>query len=224
MYGSELLELEHIVGLISSIESHWDFLQGNDPDWSLVPGVMLPAGFMNTLCENRRKSEELRKKALLDPDFKCPAWQILDALQGVIFTPAGSDESFEQLIARGVASDAYWLARKSMTEALTEAELNKLGWELTRLVAMGAEPLKTALRSIQVKGGVRSGESRRAENADRDKAICDLGRRLISEDRAMRNLAGIISETGTAEGLSTKQIRTILQAGGVVPAARKKGK
>lgn len=221
---SELLELDNIQGLVLSIEYHWDFLLGNYPDWSPMPGVLLAPGFMRRLCENRWKDELLRRKLRLDPAFQCPAWQILDTLQSAMFTRVKSEDPIKQMIAQGVAQDAYQLAKKSMTEALTKAELNELGWLLTRLVAMSVAPIKEALRNWgQAKGGIKSGEMRRVESVDRDLAICAAGRQLLTAGRSFHSLAGIISRRSESEGLSEKRVREILRIGGVLPALKKKG-
>ena len=221
---SELLELENIQGLVLSIESHWDFLTGNYPDWTKVPSVMIAPGLMKLLCESRWRDELLRRKLRLDPAFQCPAWQILDTLQSAISTQVESEDSIKQMIAHSSAWDAYVLAEKSMTEALTKAELNELGWLLTRLVALNVAPIKVTLRSWgQAKGGVKSGEIRRFENVGRDLTICAAGRQLLAAGRPFHSISGIISRRGEGKGLSEKRVRTILRIGGVLPPPEKKG-
>jgi len=150
-----------------------------------------------------------------------------DCCQAVAWYEASKLVSFEgQFLA-----DALFLA-KAFTDPYypghSETLLLRLCYRLSGLFGSGfAETVRAGFAQraeARSRGGKKGAETRRAENADRDRAICDLGRRLISEGRAAHNLAGIISENATAEGLSPKQIRTILRTAGVVPVSSKKGK
>lgn len=178
MEDNELLELEHIGGLILAIESHWE-----------IAGDIL--------------------------GLASPASQILDSLfHAAYIEPAGFD-TIRNMMRRSAAREAHWLALKACKEPITEAELNKLGWELTRLVALDVKLVKNALREIRTKGGIESGKARRETNSERDAAICNEGRRLLAAGFSERDLAGIIARQATGGGLSQKRIGQILVAGGV---------
>lgn len=222
MRGDKYLVVERIGGFIFSIESHWNFLQGVTPGWPLTPGFIFADGAMQVLGEDVRADNLLRQRLLDDPTHQCPAIRIIDTLWAVA-NEGYKDESVREHLRIGSAWSAYTTAKKSMTNALTKAELNELGWMLTQLVALDSEPIKKVLLSLHAKGGLKSGESRRAGNSVRDSAICHAGQRLKSEGRTERDLVGIIAETETGAGLSGKRIREILRNGGVIPAAPRKG-
>lgn len=83
---------------------------------------------------------------------------------------------------------------------------------------------KSRISAAASKAGRHSVAIRREAVAERDKAICAHGHRLLQGGRAARELVGIILGTDSAlkspggqEKLSDKQIRNILRAGGVIP-------
>lgn len=225
MDDSLLPELEHIGVLIEGIRWHWDYLNTPYAPLGFEPAPFYLPWLINYLGESVKDEEFLRRTALENPGLMpFPITGFVRVLHDLSYEQwPDSDDQIERFgIKRMAAQKAHGLAEKASVGPLSEAELNALGWHLTTLVALGSDSLKAALLSLQVKGGVKSGESRRAENADRDRAICDAGKRLIAEGRAVRSLAGIISDTAAAEGLSAKQVRTILRVGGVMPALSKK--
>ena len=178
MEDNELLELEHIGGLIASIEAHWECVNGN-------------------------------------PDLASPASQVLDSLWQAAYINPTDFSSVRGAMRRSSAANAHWLAMKACKEPLTEAELNLLGWELTRLVALDVKLVKNALREVRAKGGVQSGKARKEANAERDQAICSAGKRLLASGFSHRDLAGVIAGQAAGAGLTTKSIRKILRDGGV---------
>ena len=226
MDDSLLPELEYIGVLIDGIRWHWDYLNTPYAPLGFEPAPFYLPWLINYLGESVRDDEYFRRAALKNPALMpLPITGFVQVLRDLAHEQL-SDSDNQALMRAGIkrmaARTAHDLAEKASGGPLSEAELNALGWHLTTLVALGSDSLKAALLSLQVKGGVKSGESRRAENADRDRAICDAGKRLIAEGRAVRSLAGIISDTAAAEGLTAKRVRTILRAGGVVPASSKK--
>ena len=223
MTDNEYLAVDHIEGLIYSIESHWRFLQGDYPKWPEIPAFVFVGGEMRTSHEHNQGDDLLRRRLLTDPNHLCPAFRVIDTLWAVA-NEEYRDESPREHLRISSAWTAHALAQKSMKMALSKAELNELGWMLTQLVALDTKPIKAALLSLQVNGGVKSGESRRAENADRDKAICAQGNRLKSEGHAERDIAGIIVSNNQWGLKTTKRVREILRAGGVLQPATKKGK
>lgn len=225
---SLLPELEYIGVLIDGIRWHWDYLNTPYAPLGFEPAPFYLPWLFNYLGESVRDEEFFRRAALENPGlmpFPITGFiRILRDLSHEQLPDSGDKPLMRAGIKRMAAQAAHDLSKKASSGPLSEAELNALGWHLTTLVALGSDSLKAALLSLQVKGGVKSGESRRAENADRDRAICSAGKRLIAEGRTVRSLAGIISDTAAAEGLSAKQVRTILRVGGVVPTSSKKGK
>lgn len=103
---------------------------------------------------------------------------------------------------------------------LSEADRNRLGWELTRLSALSIKPVMQAIAEGRRLGGQASGASRRDDAAARNTAICEAGRRLIKDGKAEREVVGILSGASSggsnAWGLTGKTIRKILRAGGVL--------
>lgn len=222
-----LPELEYIGVLIDGIRDHWDYLNTPFSPLGFEPAPFYLPWLINHLGADWADDERFRRELLEDPGLiPSPIAGFVQVLHGLSheLLPDSGDQIMRVGIKRMAARAAVELAEKASIGPLSDAELNALGWHMTTLVALGSDSLKAALLSLKVKGGVKSGESRRAENAGRDRAICDAGRRLIEEGRAVRSLAGIISDTAAAGGLSVKQVRTILRAGGVVPASSKKGK
>lgn len=225
MKDSLLPELEYIGVLIDGIRYHWDYLNTPYAPLGFEPAPFYLPWLINLMGESLRDDEFFRRAALKNPALMpFPITGFVRVLHDLSHEqlPDSDDQVVRVGLKRMAARTAHDLAEKACVGPLSEAELNALGWHLTTLVALGSDSLKAALLSLKVKGGVRSGESRRAENADRDKAICDAGRRLIEEGRPVRSLSGIISDTAVAGGLSVKQVRTILRAGGVLPTASKK--
>ena len=227
MDDSLLPELEYIGVLIDGIRWHWDYLNTPYAPLGFEPAPFYLPWLINLMGESLKDDEFFRRAALKNPALMpFPITGFVRVLRDLSHERLPDSDDRQPLVRAGIkrmaAQAAHDLAKKASSGPLSEAELNALGWHLTTLVALGSDSLKAALLSLQVKGGVKSGESRRAENADRDRAICDAGKRLIAEGRAGRSLAGIISDTAAAEGLSAKQVRTILRVGGVVPASSKK--
>jgi hypothetical protein len=96
------------------------------------------------------------------------------------------------------------------------------------LASVYASPLLSSSEKIRIsvaarKAGNNSAAIRREATADRNQSICSHAKRLLSDGRSEREIVGIILGTdsalktpgGTAK-LSTKQIRNILVAGGVL--------
>ncbi|OCW21075.1 hypothetical protein [Pseudomonas sp. S3E12] len=200
MRDARFLALFRIEGLVRAIEAYWGFLFNDDTRWG---------------------ADRLKQEVMFGQDGGAPGISVINGLLSVL---AGQNKARSPLESLRITSahSAILLAEKSLTEPLSKAELNELGWLLTKLVALDTKPIKAALLSLQVKGGVKSGESRRAGNSERDAAICRAGERLKSEGRGVRELSGIIADTETGAGLSKKQIRALLRAGNVIPAPRKK--
>ncbi len=190
---SALIELNDIDWLIANIEAHWDALCGECPD------------------------EAFRRDWVSRPNLISPAQHIVDALMPACgANEQGSTEyDYETEAKKAAISTALLLAARACRAPLTESDLNRLGWQLTRLVALDIQPLKDGLRAARQAGGVASGESRRAANAARDAAICSEARRLLSAGRNKRELAGIIAIQKLGGGLSKKRINQILVAGGI---------
>jgi hypothetical protein len=96
------------------------------------------------------------------------------------------------------------------------------------LASVYASPLLSNSEKIRIsaaarKAGNNSAAIRREATADRNRSICSHAKRLLSDGRSEREIVGIIVCTdsalktpGGAEKLSTKQIRNILVAGGVL--------
>ena len=222
----ELLpELEYIGVLIEAIAEHWRFLSGEYPTWEGVPAVMLPPGLMRQLCADRWEDELLRRRLRLDPDFVCP---VADFLPALLFAGYESErpavDDLRGCMRRSAAADAYQLARKACAEALDQAELNKLGWLFTELVALGSGPVKDALRQLAAKsgskGGKRSAELRR-EGFDRSAAAtCKAARALLPD--GSRSGSDLVRLLALRTGLSKPAVRRHLRTEGLYPEARKK--
>lgn len=82
---------------------------------------------------------------------------------------------------------------------------------------------KTRISATARKAGNHSANIRREATADRNQSICSHAKRLLSDGRSEREIVGIIVGTDSAlktpggvTKLSTKQIRNILAAGGVL--------
>ena len=73
------------------------------------------------------------------------------------------------------------------------------------------------------KGGAASVQSRRSERAYRNETIANEARRLMAppSNRSPHEICGILAILDISQGLSTKQIRTILQDEGVLEKRRK---
>ena len=116
-----------------------------------------------------------------------------------------------EIEARESAADLIGAARHYMT-----------------LARVYASPLLSNSEKIRIsatarKAGNNSAAIRREATADRNQSICSHARRLLSDGRSEREIVGIIAGTdsalktpGGAAKLSTKQIRNILVAGGVL--------
>ena len=73
------------------------------------------------------------------------------------------------------------------------------------------------------KGGAASVQVRRSERAPRNIAIASEARRLMAppSKRAPREICSMLKDNAIAQGLSIRQIRTILQDEGVLEKRRK---
>lgn len=73
------------------------------------------------------------------------------------------------------------------------------------------------------KGGDVSVQVRRSERAPRNNAIASEARRLMAppSSRSPSEICGVLAQQEITQGLSTKQIRTILQNEGVLEKRRK---
>ncbi len=73
------------------------------------------------------------------------------------------------------------------------------------------------------KGGALSVQVRRSERTGRNKAIVDKARKLMAppSDHAPNEVCSVIARDVISQGLSTKQIRTILQDEGVLEKRRR---
>lgn len=189
-----LPDLENIDWLISRIESHW--------------GMLLESQAGSEFMDRIRG--QYRREWLDNPLFVAPSRPIADALVQLIGSDLVQDDRLQAVI-----ENALWFALQADQRPLTDVELARFGWELTRLVALDMEPVKEALAQYRKAGGTASGESRREANVDRDASICAAGRRLMAAGISERDLAGAIERTAKGCGLSTKTIRTILRAGQV---------
>lgn len=222
MTDNEYLAVDHIGGLIYSIESHWRFLQGDSPKWPEIPAFVFVAEEMRAPHEHNQGDNLLRRRLLTDPNHLCPAFRVIDTLWAIA-NEEYKDESPREHLRISSAWTAHALAQKSMKMALSKAELNELGWMLTQLVALDTKPIKAALLSLQVNGGVKSGESRRADTAERDRDICAYGTHLQSEGHEDHEIVGMAVKTKRWD-LTGKRIREILREGKVLPPAKKKRK
>lgn len=116
-----------------------------------------------------------------------------------------------EIEARESAADLMGAARHYMT-----------------LARVYASPLLSNSEKIRIsttarKAGNSSAAIRREATADRNQSICSHATRLLNDGRSEREIVGIIASTdsaikapGRAAKLSTKQIRNILVAGGVL--------
>ncbi|WP_053269845.1 hypothetical protein [Pseudomonas chlororaphis] len=119
-----------------------------------------------------------------------------------------------EIEARETAADLMGTARYYMT-----------------LANVYASPILSSVDKIRIsaaarKAGNSSGAIRREATLDRDKSICAHAKRLLRNGRSAREIVGIIEGTDSALKtpgglikLSTKQIRNILIAGGVLRKA-----
>ena len=86
-----------------------------------------------------------------------------------------------------------------------------------------SETRETEHKSNAKKGGAASVQSRRSDLAPRNIAIANKARKLMAppSKRAPCEICSILKDDDIAQGLSTKQIRTILQDEGVLEKRRK---
>jgi hypothetical protein len=86
-----------------------------------------------------------------------------------------------------------------------------------------SETRETEHKCNSKKGGDVSVQVRRSERAPRNNAIASEARRLMAppSSRSPSEICGVLAQQEITQGLSTKQIRTILQNEGVLEKRRK---
>lgn len=176
--------------------------------------------------------------AALALDRACRAIETLAAWLADFDADLGGDSSelLSELAKEAPQEFAVFLADARLRGALAEVEARERAADLLgvarhymTLARVYESPLmssqeKSRISAAASKAGRHSAEVRQGAAADRNKAICAHGRRLLQDGRAERDLVGIILGTDSAlkspggqEKLSAKQIRNILRLGGVIP-------
>lgn len=114
MRDARFLALFRIEGLIRAIEAYWAFIFNDDARWG---------------------ADRLKQEVMFGQDGGAPGISVLNGLLSVL---AGQNKARSPLESLQITSahSAILLAEKSLTEPLSKAELNELGWLLTKLVAL----------------------------------------------------------------------------------------
>jgi hypothetical protein len=148
---------------------------------------------------------------------------------------AGSRVELSALAQNEPVSFAAFLSEVRREQAQLEIEARENVADLmgaakyyATLASVYASPLLSSSEKIRIsaaarKAGNNSAAIRREATIDRNQSICSHAKRLLSDGRSEREIVGIIVGTdsalktpGGATKLSTKQIRNILVAGGVL--------
>lgn len=118
-------------------------------------------------------------------------------------------------------------ARESAADLLGRARTAMIMAELYRnpsippdaLARFSERAVRRSFAATGRKAGERSGAARREKNAERDRAICDAGRKLLKAGRSPSEISGIISGLEVAKSLGSKSVLAVLRRGGVLPPA-----
>lgn len=118
-------------------------------------------------------------------------------------------------------------ARESAADLLGRARTAMIMAELYRnpnippdaLARFSERAVRKSFAATGRKAGERSGAARREKNAERDRAICDAGRKLLKAGRSPSEISGIISGLEVAKSLGSKSVLAVLRRGGVLPPA-----
>jgi hypothetical protein len=150
---------------------------------------------------------------------------------------AGNLENLAALIADASDDFAEFVEEVRHEQAHLEIEARETAADLMgtarhymTLANVYASPLLSSADKIRIsatarKAGNSSAAIRREATIDRNESICSHAKRLLSDGRSEREIVGIIVGTdsalktpGGAAKLSTKQVRNILVAGGILRA------
>lgn len=201
---SALPDLENIDWLISRIESHWQILSEDS----------VRSEFMQKI------RDQYRRDWLENPKFIAPSRPLADALEQLFGAGLDLDVPMQEAIENALLS-----ALTACQRRLTEVELARLGWELTRLVALDIQPIKDALDKARKAGGTATGDAAREQFRADAAATCDAARRIIdgrkSEARSLSNaeLVNLLAKQGHG---TAPTIRARLRTQCLYPATRKK--
>lgn len=199
-----LPDLENIDWLISRIESHWEMLSGDS----------VCSKFM------QRIRDQYRQEWLENPLFVAPSKPLADALEQLFVAGLDLDDPLQEAIENTL----LW-AVTACQRRLTEVELARLGWELTRLVALDIQPIKDALDKARKAGGAATGAASREQFTTAAAATCAAAQRIIGgrklEARTLSN-ADLVILLGKQGYGTPPTIRAHLRTQALYPSARKK--
>lgn len=125
-------------------------------------------------------------------------------------------DSIAEIEARESAADLLGRARNSIVIAELYRDSSIPPAALKRI---SERALKTSRAAVGRKAGERSGAARQERNAERDRAICDAGRKLLVSGRAPSEISGIISRMEVSGSLGSKGVRDVLRKGLVLDPA-----
>lgn len=125
-------------------------------------------------------------------------------------------DSIAEIEARESAADLLGRARNSIVIAELYRDSSIPPAALKRI---SERALKTSRAAVGRKAGERSGAARQERNAERDRAICDAGRKLLASGRTPSEISGIISRMEVSGNLGSKGVRDVLRKGLVLDSA-----
>lgn len=215
---SILLDLESIDGVVSGIRDHWELVtNGPYQPLGFEPAEFYRPWLTRTLGDDWLTREHERK--LLLDDGGHIRW-LASKLVPVL---AMSCRELKRDIhncdaARGArilaCTIAHELSEKATREALSEAELNQLGWNLTTLVALSDETLLQLLadhrRAAGRKGGQRSAATRAEQFEVAAEATCETARKILAGRQLSPShlVAVLAGRSGLSKPTVIKHLRT----------------
>ncbi|MBL4834086.1 MAG: hypothetical protein JKY26_08945 [Pseudomonas sp.] len=220
------LELDYIYALVDGIRDHWDYLNTPYSPLGFEPATFYLPWLERHFHEDWLSDERARQRLADCPNLAPAIGQFIPTLGALSHAVIAAQSTHEpkEFLLKAAAREAYRLATKAVREPLDEAELNKLGWCLTDLVARGDQPLRDALRAAAKKagqkGGQRSAETRKETFAWSAAQTCQIARQVLNErTRPKDQLVGVLV---ARLGLSRPAVIRHLRTEGLYPAVKKR--
>lgn len=196
------LGLDDAYFFVESIAAHWN-------GWNEFP-------------EDRYAYEHVWVQQFGD---QCPG-RVLVSLLEPLYRELCEDSLVEYApVGRVAISSAYHLSGRACVDRLSDADLNRLGWDLTTLVALDIRVSKDILDRARRAGGDASADAARERFSADAAATCEAAGRIISgrkaEGRTLTpaDLVRLLVQQGRG---TPPTVRAHLRTRDLYPAAKKK--
>lgn len=196
------LGLDDAYFFVESIAAHWN-------GWNEFP-------------EDRYTYEHVWVQQFGD---QCPG-RVLVSLLEPLYRELCEDSLVEYApVGRVAISSAYHLSGRACVDRLSDADLNRLGWDLTTLVALDIRVSKDILDRARRAGGNASGGVARDISNEAAVQTCTEARKIIAGRKAQRreisnaDLVRLLVERGHG---TAPTVRGRLRAQGLYPPKKEK--